>query len=243
MGIFDWFKSKTISEEKTIIQQVKGVSGAKTKLTQNEGLETSKKPFKQKISVSRGESLPKISKTEFEKHMSGFTWLHLNPTEMKEDLKIYGRIRAYFELVKIDEDFNKNEELITRFLTKIEGNKLHSNYSQKSIGFEFVTKSKVNLYSSLQGMTSSQIDDFIFNMLSVAACDGEFKKSKINFINHLLSQITDKNKKETREKIKNEYLQFWEKKQLAAGFCFENVNCNSESIQIIDNGKILSPFN
>ena len=48
---------------------------------------------------------------------------------------------------------------------------------------------------------------------------------------------------DSSEKIKNEYLQFWEKKQLAAGFCFENVNCNSESIQIIDNGKILSPFN
>ena len=115
--------------------------------------------------------------------------------------QIYGAIRAYAELMKIDGDMDPNEVMILPALIEKEKVKLSGNYNQDSEEFKFVWASEENVFTSLKTYNKKQIKNFYDNLFSMAVIDGTVKEPEIDFMITMYKNITGSDDKKSAETV------------------------------------------
>ena len=120
----------------------------------------------------------------------------LSPKQVK-DRQVYGAIRAYAEIMKVDGDFDPNEMMKIGELSEKEQKKLSDDYSQDSDEFKFVWASEENVFTSLKTYNKKEIKSFFDNLFMVAASDGKVKDSEIDFMVTMYKNITDSDEKKS----------------------------------------------
>ena len=107
-----------------------------------------------------------------------------------KDRQVYGAIRAYAELMKIDGDMDPNEMMLLGKLTKKEQKKLSGSYNQESDEFKFVWAKEENVFECLKTYNKKEIKAFFNNLFNMACVDGEVKDAELDFLVTFYSNIT-----------------------------------------------------
>ena len=124
----------------------------------------------------------------------------LTKTQIK-DRQVYGAIRAFAELMKVDGEMHPNEILILDKFTNEELKKLSKEYSQGSDEFKFVWAKDVNVFEALKTYNKKEVKSFFDKLFVMATIDGEVKQSEINFLNIIHSNITGTDEKITAKEV------------------------------------------
>ena len=124
----------------------------------------------------------------------------LTKTQIK-DRQVYGAIRAFAELMKVDGEMHPNEILILDKFTNEEQKKLSKEYSQGSDEFKFVWAKDVNVFEALKTYNKKEVKSFFDKLFVMATIDGEVKQSEINFLNIIHSNITGTDEKITEKEV------------------------------------------
>lgn len=124
----------------------------------------------------------------------------LSPKQIK-DRQVYGAIRAYAEIMKVDGDFDPNEMMVLGELTKNEQKKLSGDYSQDSDEFKFVWASEENVFTSLKTYNKKEIKSFFDNLFMVAASDNKVKNPEIDFMVTMYKNITGSDEKKSYDTV------------------------------------------
>mgnify|MGYP000005719162 CR=1 FL=1 len=144
-------------------------------------------------------ALKDISEKE-KKEINEKVYDKLTKTQIK-DRQVYGAIRAYAELMKIDGDLDPNEMMIIGALSKKEQEKLSGEYSQDSDEFKFVWASEENVFTSLKTYNKKETKSFFDNLFMVAASDKKIKDPEIDFMVTMYKNITGCDEKESHETV------------------------------------------
>ena len=113
----------------------------------------------------------------------------LTKTQIK-DRQVYGAIRAYSELMKMDGEMHPNEVMLLMKFSKDEQKKLSTDYSQDSEEFKFVWAKEENVFTCLKTYNKRQIKTFFDNLFAMAAIDGNIAEAEFSFIYTLYTNIT-----------------------------------------------------
>ena len=122
-------------------------------------------------------------------------------TKQIKDRQVYGAVRAYAELMKIDGDIDPNEALVLGKLSEKEAENLSGDYSVDSEEFKFVWASEENVFTSLKTYNKKQIKGFFENLFVMAAIDGEVKNPEIDFMVTMYKNITGSDEKKSNEDV------------------------------------------
>lgn len=128
----------------------------------------------------------------------------ITKTQIK-DRQIYGAIRAFAELMKVDGEMHPNEINILSKFSQDEQKKLSKQYSQHSEEFKFVWAKDENLYEALKTYNKTQINRFFDKLFTMAVIDGELKDSEINFLNTIYLNITKSDKQSSAKEVTKMY--------------------------------------
>ena len=124
----------------------------------------------------------------------------LTKTQIK-DRQVYGAIRAFAELMKVDEEMHPNEMLLLSKFSEDEQKKLSKKYSQESDEFKFVWSKDENVFEALKTYNKSEVKSFFDKLFTMVVIDGEIKQSEINFLNIMYSNITGVNEKNSGNEV------------------------------------------
>ena len=113
----------------------------------------------------------------------------LTKTQIK-DRQVYGAIRAYSELMKMDGEMHPNEVMLLMKFSEDEQKKLSTKYSQDSEEFKFVWAKEENVFTCLKTYNKRQIKTFFDNLFAMAAIDGNIAEAEFSFIYTLYTNIT-----------------------------------------------------
>ena len=106
------------------------------------------------------------------------------------DRQIYGAIRAFGELMKVDGEMHPHELQILGKFSQDEQKKLSKEYSQESDEFKFVWAKDENLFEALKTYNKTQVNRFFDKLFTMAVIDGKVKDSEIDFLIIIYSKIT-----------------------------------------------------
>ena len=134
----------------------------------------------------------------------------LTKTQIK-DRQVYGAIRAYSELMKMDGEMHPNEVMLLMKFSKDEQKKLSTDYSQDSEEFKFVWAKEENVFTCLKTYNKRQIKTFFDNLFAMAVIDGKIAEAEFSFIYILYTNITGTKEKDTEKKI-NDMFGIWRAK-------------------------------
>lgn len=154
-----------------------------------------------------------ISKNSVRKNKSKKTSDRLSKTQIK-DRQAYGAVRAYCELMKIDNDIDPKEILVIGALTEKEQEKISDDYSQDSDEFKFVWTNQENLTVALATYNDNELTEFFENLFIIATSDGILKDIEVSFLITLYKDITLSNEKVSRENVLRMFNNWKEKNNL-----------------------------
>lgn len=140
-----------------------------------------------------------LSKKE-KKEINKKDYSKLTKSQIK-DRQVYGAIRAFAELMKVDGEMHPNEFLILDKFTNEEQKKLSKEYSQESDEFKFVWAKDENVFEALKTYNKKELKSFFDKLFTMAVIDGEVKQPEINFFNIIYSNITGTDEKNTSKEV------------------------------------------
>lgn len=118
-----------------------------------------------------------------------------------KDRQVYGAIRAFAELMKVDGEMHPNEFLVLEKFSKEEQKKLSKEYSQESDEYKFVWAKDENVFEALKTYNKKELKSFFDKLFTMAVIDGEVKQPEINFFNIIYSNITGTDEKNTSKEV------------------------------------------
>ena len=120
-----------------------------------------------------------------------------------KDRQVYGAIRAYAELMKIDGDMDPNEMMLLGKLSQKEEKKLSGSYNQESDEFKFVWAKEENVFTCLKTYNKNERKSFFNNLFAMVAADGDIKDIELNFLVDFYTNITGFDQKKSFQDVKD----------------------------------------
>jgi len=128
-----------------------------------------------------------------------------------KDRQVYGAIRAYAELMKVDGDMDPNEMMLLGKLTQEEQKKLSGSYNQESDEFKFVWAKGENVLECLKTYNKNERKSFFNNLFAMVAADGDIKDIELNFLVNFYTNITGFDQKKSLKDVKDMLHEFFKK--------------------------------
>ena len=199
MGIFDFFKKKKNKKKQDESGNTPDLKKTKTEEWVESGGDMTEMMKEQIEEAYEKGIITEMSEKE-KKEINERDYSKLTKTQIK-DRQVYGAIRAFAELMKVDEEMHPNEMLLLSKFSEDEQKKLSKKYSQESDEFKFVWSKDENVFEALKTYNKSEVKSFFDKLFTMVVIDGEIKQSEINFLNIMYSNITGVNEKNSGNEV------------------------------------------